>query len=41
MTLLINLFQLNKALTVWKKDAAGSWKNVVDMWIANPAQPSK
>jgi uncharacterized protein (TIGR02246 family) len=25
----------NKALTVWKKQADGSWKNVVDMWNAN------
>ena len=25
----------NKALTVWKKQGGGSWKNVVDMWNAN------
>jgi uncharacterized protein (TIGR02246 family) len=26
----------NKAVTVWRKEADGKWKNVVDMWNANP-----
>ena len=30
--------QYNKALTVWRKEPGGSWKNVVDMWNAKPAQ---
>ncbi len=25
-----------KVVTVWRKDAAGSWKNVVDMWNEVP-----
>ncbi len=29
--------QNNKALTVWRKEPNGEWKNVVDMWNANPA----
>lgn len=28
--------EYNKAVTVWKKDANGSWKNVADIWNANP-----
>jgi ketosteroid isomerase-like protein len=27
----------NKVVTVWRKDAAGNWKNVVDMWNESPA----
>jgi ketosteroid isomerase-like protein len=27
----------NKAVTVWKKEADGTWKNVVDMWNAAPS----
>jgi uncharacterized protein (TIGR02246 family) len=30
--------EYNKAVTVWRKEADGSWKNVVDMWNADPAQ---
>lgn len=30
--------EYNKAVTVWRKDADGNWKNVVDMWNALPAQ---
>jgi len=30
--------QYNKAVTIWKKEADGSWKNVVDMWNAEPAR---
>jgi uncharacterized protein (TIGR02246 family) len=26
----------NKAVTVWRKQADGSWKNVIDMWNADP-----
>lgn len=26
----------NKVVTVWKKQSDGQWKNVVDMWNANP-----
>lgn len=26
----------NKAVTVWRKEKDGSWKNVVDMWNAVP-----
>lgn len=28
--------EANKVVTVWKKQADGSWKNVVDMWNADP-----
>ena len=28
----------NKAVTVWKKQSDGSWKNVVDIWNANPSK---
>jgi ketosteroid isomerase-like protein len=27
----------NKGVTVWRKEADGSWKNIVDMWNAEPA----
>lgn len=30
--------QYNKAVTIWRKEADGSWKNVVDMWNAKPAR---
>jgi ketosteroid isomerase-like protein len=30
--------EFNKGVTIWKKEADGSWKNVVDMWNAEPAQ---
>lgn len=30
--------EYNKAVTVWKKLADGSWKNVVDIWNAAPAK---
>jgi ketosteroid isomerase-like protein len=29
--------EYNKAVTVWRKEADGSWKNVIDMWNATPA----
>lgn len=28
----------NKVVSVWRKENDGSWKNVVDMWNANPAE---
>jgi ketosteroid isomerase-like protein len=27
-----------KVVTIWKKDASGNWKCVVDMWSGNPTQ---
>lgn len=32
--------QRNKVVTVWEKQPDGSWKNVVDMWNALPAEES-
>ena len=26
----------NKTVTVWRKDADGNWKNVIDMWNEDP-----
>jgi len=26
----------NKAVTIWKKQTDGSWKNIVDIWNASP-----
>ena len=26
----------NKTVTIWRKQADGSWKNVIDMWNADP-----
>lgn len=30
--------EYNKVVTVWRKEADGSWKNVIDMWNADPSQ---
>ena len=30
--------EFNKGVTIWRKEADGSWKNIVDMWNAAPAQ---
>ena len=30
--------EFNKAVTVWRKEADGSWKNVVDIWNVNPGK---
>ena len=30
--------EFNKVVTVWRKEADGSWKNVVDMWNADPSR---
>jgi len=27
----------NKTVTVWRKQSDGSWKNVIDMWNADPS----
>ena len=29
--------QYNKSVTIWRKEADGSWKNVVDMWNEEPS----
>ena len=30
--------EYNKVVTIWRKEADGSWKNIVDMWNADPSQ---
>ena len=30
--------EFNKSVTIWRKEANGSWKNIVDMWNAAPLQ---
>ena len=30
--------EFNKSVTIWRKEADGSWKNVVDIWNTDPAQ---
>ena len=30
--------EFNKTVTVWRKEADGSWKNIVDMWNADPSR---
>ena len=30
--------EYNKAVTIWKKQADGTWKDVVDMWNSDPSQ---
>ena len=30
--------QFGKALTVWRKDATGAWKCVIDIWNENPTE---
>lgn len=30
--------EYNKGVTIWRKEADGSWKNIVDMWNADPSQ---
>lgn len=30
--------EFNKSVTIWRKDADGIWKNIVDMWNADPSQ---
>ena len=28
--------EFNKSVTIWRKEADGSWKNIVDMWNTDP-----
>jgi ketosteroid isomerase-like protein len=35
------LTEFNKGVTIWRKEPDGSWKNVVDMWNANPSNGEK
>ena len=30
--------EFNKGVTIWRKEADGSWKNIVDMWNADTPQ---
>ena len=30
--------EFNKSVTVWRKEADGSWKNIVDMWNPHPSR---
>ena len=30
--------EFNKSVTIWRKEEDGSWKNIVDMWNADPSQ---
>ncbi len=30
--------EFNKSVTVWRKEVDGSWKNIVDIWNADPTQ---
>ena len=30
--------EYNKAVTIWRKEVDGSWKNIVDTWNSEPAQ---
>ncbi len=30
--------EINKAVTIWRKEPDGSWKNIVDMWNGNSPQ---
>lgn len=30
--------EFNKGVTIWRREADGSWKNIVDMWNAEPSQ---
>ena len=30
--------EYNKSVTIWRKEEDGSWKNIVDMWNADPSQ---
>lgn len=30
--------EVNKAVTIWRKEGDGSWKNIVDTWNADPSQ---
>lgn len=30
--------EYNKVVTIWRKESDGAWKNIVDMWNADPSQ---
>lgn len=30
--------EFNKSVTIWRKESDGSWKNIVDVWNAEPPQ---
>jgi len=30
--------EFNKSVTIWRKETDGSWKNIVDMWNADPSR---
>lgn len=30
--------EINKGITIWRKNPGGSWKNIVDTWNAEPPQ---
>ena len=30
--------EFNKSVTIWRKEADGSWKNIVDMWNSDPSR---
>lgn len=32
----VQVTEWNKVVTVWRKEADGSWRNVIDMWNADP-----
>ena len=32
----VQVSESNKVVTVWRKEADGTWRNVVDMWNADP-----
>lgn len=30
--------EYNKVVTIWRKESDGAWKNIVDIWNADPSQ---
>ena len=30
--------EFNKSVTIWRKEADGSWKNIVDIWNSDPSR---
>jgi len=30
--------EFNKGVTIWRKESDGTWKNIVDMWNADPSR---
>ena len=33
-----SITEFNKGVTIWRKEKDGSWKNVVDIWNADPSR---